>query len=140
MSVCFFGVAELTNVAAAVLNATPKVFRKWSDVSDVACALELVSQANATAYATKYNAYVEAVRKTEIEEALFPRYVGVASRGEYKCDLAGAVSTARLLRYNCMDARDYLEITPGAAVALAEILQKMMTACAAKAGLLPEGA
>lgn len=132
MSVCTFGVGELANVAAAVLNGLRPEMRQSDRVHAVCAQLALISVANTACFADKYRVTdVAPVTAREIEKALRP--VSRMPGSNMVCDLRAAVSTASLLHYNCDDdGGDFTLKFDGAPAALAAILQGVMLTLADK--------
>jgi hypothetical protein len=133
VSVQTFGVDELANVAAAIINGKAPQFRASDAIHRVCKALAKVSEANVACFNDRYSHKgVDETPTTweEIEKAIS------SDAGIMRCDLTRAHSTVSLLHYNCDDSGgDFTLKIEGAHEALISVLEGMNEALARKAGI-----
>lgn len=128
MSVMTFGAEELSNVAAAILSSMHRPSSR--DIHEVCANLALVSKANVACFNDKYGARHALAAPASLGDI----EVGIKARaGMFSCNLRDALSTANLLRYNCIDdGGDFTLKVEGAAAALVEVLEGLLHTVSAK--------
>lgn len=139
MSVATFSTEELANLAVVLVRDRPTYFHDRDYASDLreACkALAKISEANVACFNDRYRskgAKAEACPAEEIE-AEARAHVGASAPGD-TTTLARALSTAKLLYYNCVEDIDYTLKVEGAHAALIGVLECLCDALARKGGV-----
>ncbi len=135
MSVCPFGISELANIAAAILNDKTG-FQPSDRLQRVCDDLALISQANLACFNDKYSATHLYPDAHQIEKALVCVGRNFPDGGRFVCDLEGAISAVGMIHYNCDDeGGDFLLKVEGAHAALIRTVVAVMRAVALKTRL-----
>jgi hypothetical protein len=118
MSCIHFGAVELGNVARVI---SEKSHDPGVKLFEVCTRLALISKANTKAFKSRYPAENPAPVTSDwiALEAKAPNRTG---------NLMKAVQTAGLLHYNCDEEENYLALTKGGMLALAEVLNDLLWA------------
>lgn len=136
MSVCIFGIEELANLGACILDAPGKP-NDAGTIKRVCEELALVSQANVACFNDRYANQGACATAHDFAEIGFAIAGHPYAPGNAPA-LTQALSTARLLHYNCVDdGGDFTLKIEGAHAALISILEGLAIALARKAGLNP---